>query len=57
MVAIISVVLTTILGIMVSYNLYCNGYKKLGIKIFRGILQADILYVSLVLLIGMVPMH
>ena len=56
MLAIYTVVGTSIVGIILSFILYCNGYKKLGVDMFRGILGADLMYTFLVLTIGLAPL-
>ena len=55
MLAIQTVVFTSIVGIILSFILYSNGYKKLGIDMFRGIIGADLLWGFLVLAIGLAP--
>jgi hypothetical protein len=56
MLAIQTVLFTSVVGIILSFMLYCNGYKRLGIDMFRGILGADLLWVMMVLMIGLAPM-
>ena len=55
MLAIYTVVGTSIVGIILAFMLYCNGYKRLGVDLFRGILGADLMYTFLVLAIGLAP--
>ena len=49
--------ITSLLLIVLAYNIYCLGgkYKRMGIDLFRGVLGADLLYIFLVLCIGLAP--
>lgn len=55
MLAIYTVLGTGLVSIIISYLLWDNGYKKLGIDMFRGTLGAVCLYFILVLVIGLAP--
>ena len=54
--AIITVTVTSIVFILLSFYMYCSGYKRTGIDMFRGILAFDVFYIMMVLMIGMAPM-
>ena len=56
MLAIYTVTGFSVVVILLSFFMYCNGYKRTGIDMFRGILAFDVFYVMLVLMIGLVPM-
>lgn len=57
--AIITVAVCSIIGIIISFNIYCLGerrYKQFAVDMFRAILGADLMYILLVLAIGLAPM-
>ena len=55
MLAIQTVGISSIIGIIFAYILYMNGYKKQGITLSRGIIGAVLCWGYLVLVIGLAP--
>lgn len=55
MLAIQTVLIGSVIGIIIAFIMYQNGYKRQGIDLFRGIIGADLMYTFLVLAIGLAP--
>lgn len=56
MLAIYTVTSVSIVAIILSFILYCHGYKRDGIMMFRGVIAFNFMYYFMVLLIGLAPM-
>lgn len=56
MLAIYTVAGFSVVVILLSFYMYCSGYKRIGIDMFRSILAFDLFYTLLVLMIGLAPM-
>lgn len=55
MLALQTVGISSILGIIIAYIIYVKGYKKQGITLCRGIIGAVLCWGYLVLVIGLAP--